>query len=133
MDARTQRIMQDCTKASDAGSMTFPEVVTALMGAGVERYHADLRRAEKTYYMPDGESCVVPAEPIAAATAQAFSAEGVAAAVRAVQAKAIDYREFCARIMAAGCVDYIVSLAGRRAVYFGRTGESYIEPFPQAQ
>jgi hypothetical protein len=31
----------------------------------------------------------------------------------------------------AGCVDYMVSLAGRRAVYC-RTGENYEEMFPSA-
>jgi hypothetical protein len=32
----------------------------------------------------------------------------------------------------ASCVGYMVPLAGRRAVYYGRTGESYVEPFPAA-
>ena len=36
-------------------------------------------------------------------------------------------------ILAAGCVGYFVCLTGRRAVYFGRTGENYIEPFPPAK
>ena len=30
-----------------------------LMEAGVEWYHADLLRSEKTYYLPDGESHAV--------------------------------------------------------------------------
>jgi hypothetical protein len=30
--------------------------VTKLMQVGVERYHADLLRAEKIYYLPSGES-----------------------------------------------------------------------------
>lgn len=121
-----------CTHDSDRGAADFPAIVGRLMAAGVEWYHADLLRAEKTYYLPSGASVVVPCHPLTAPAAAAFSAEGVAAAVHAIQAKRIDYAEFCAHIAAAGCVSYIVSLSGRRAVYSGRTGEAYVEPFPQA-
>jgi uncharacterized protein YbcV (DUF1398 family) len=130
MDARTIDVMTECTAASDEERVTFPEVVAALMAAGVERYHADLLRAEKTYYLPDGGSHVTPTRAIAAPVAHDFSAPGVDAAVRAVQAGRIRYIEFCERIMAAGCTGYVVSLAGRRAVYYGRGGETHVEPFP---
>lgn len=122
--------VQECTDASDQERVTFPEVVAKLAGAGIERYHADLLRAEKIYYLPSGESQRVQAAPIAAVPPAAFTADGVAAAVRAIQRQQIKYREFCERIAEAGCVGYFVSLAGRRAVYYGRTGESYVEPFP---
>ena len=102
------------------------------MAVGTERYHTDLIRGEKTYYLPSGESHVVAHAWAAHAPARDFSASGVEAAVRAVQAKQIRYREFCERIGAAGCVGYFVSLDGRRAVYYGRTGDNYVEPFPGA-
>jgi uncharacterized protein YbcV (DUF1398 family) len=38
--------------------------------------------------------------------------------------------EFLRRIMGAGCAHYEVYIQGRKAVYFGRDGEFYIEPFP---
>ena len=133
MNSHTKAVVEDCTHGSDAERMAFPDVVARLMQAGVERYRADLRRAEKIYYMPDGASHAVPTEAIPVPIADAFSPEGVREAVRAIQAGAIGYKAFCARIMAAGCVDYLVSLAGRRAVYFGRTGESYVELFPGAK
>ena len=122
--------VQECTDASDQERVTFPEVVAKLAGAGIERYHADLLRAEKIYYLPSGESQRVQAAPIAAVPPAAFTADGVAAAVRAIQRQQIKHREFCERIAEAGCVGYFVSLAGRRAVYYGRTGDSYVEPFP---
>ena len=75
----------------------------------------------------------MPAVAASGHPAQAFSAAGVDAAVRAIQAQTISYKEFCDRIVAAGCVDYIVSLVGRRAVYSGRTGENHVEPFPSAK
>jgi uncharacterized protein YbcV (DUF1398 family) len=130
MQEHVASTMQECTDASDQERISFPEVVMKLMQAGVERYHADLLRAEKTYYLPSGESHRVEAAPIAAVPPAAFTAEGVAAAVRAIQQQQIKYREFCERIARAGCVGYFVSLAGRRAVYYGRSGDSYIEPFP---
>ncbi len=132
MESQIKDVLVECTNGSDENRLSFPQVVGKLLAAGVERYHADLQRAEKTYYLPDGASAVVPAAPVATRPAQAFSAGGIAAAVRAIQAQTIDYTEFCERIAAAGCVGYFVSLAGRRAVYFGRTAESYVEPFPPA-
>jgi uncharacterized protein YbcV (DUF1398 family) len=130
MQANVISTMQECTDASDQDRTSFPEVVMKLMQAGVERYHADLLRAEKIYYLPSGESHRVPAAHVEATPAAAFAADGVAAAVRAIQQNKIQYREFCERIAQAGCVGYMVSLAGRCAVYYGRTGDSYVEPFP---
>jgi uncharacterized protein YbcV (DUF1398 family) len=132
MEQRVIDIVEDCTHGSDQGRLTFPEVVAKLMAAGIEQYHADLRRAEKTYYMPGGPSHVAACAPVAG-VGDPFSAAGVATAIREIQAQRIGYVRFCERIAAAGCVGYIVSLAGRRAVYFGRTGECLVEPFPGAK
>ena len=125
--------MQECTDASDQERISFPEVVMKLMQAGVERYHTDLLRGEKTYYLPNGESEVVAGDPVSIAPAREFSAAGVDAAVRDIQPGEIQYRAFCARIAEAGCVGYHVSLAGRRAVYYGRTGDCHVEWFPGAK
>jgi uncharacterized protein YbcV (DUF1398 family) len=132
MDATVKAVMQECTVGSDEERLNFPQVVMKLMEAGVEQYHADLRRAEKTYYTPNGESLALPAAAVETPAAQAFSASDVEVAVRAVQAGGLTYKAFCERIAAAGCVGYLVSLVGRRAVYYGRTGETYVEPFPGA-
>jgi uncharacterized protein YbcV (DUF1398 family) len=132
MQADIIEVMQECTKASDQDRITFPEVVLQLAEAGVERYHAELLRGEKIYYLPSGESHRVQATEIDAMPAADFAAGEVAAAVKAIQQQKIQYREFCERIVRAGCVGYMVSLAGRRAVYYGRTGDSYVEPFPNA-
>jgi uncharacterized protein YbcV (DUF1398 family) len=133
MNEHVKDLMEECTHASDEERIVFGEVVMKLMQAGVERYHADLLRAEKIYYLPTDQSHRVPAANVDTTPPQVFSAEGVAAAVKAIQGQEIKYREFCERIAAAGCVGYIVSLAGRRAVYYGRTGDNYVEPFPAAK
>lgn len=122
--------VDECTAGSDEQRLTFPEVLGRLAAAGIERYRADLVRAEKVYYDADGRSYVTPAKPSRVAPTRIFSAADVDAAVRASQSGAIKYNEFCNRIAAAGCVDYVVSLVGRRAVYYGRGGEAHVEPFP---
>jgi uncharacterized protein YbcV (DUF1398 family) len=131
MNDATITAMRDCTAGSDAGTMIFPQIVARLAAVNVERHHADLVRAEKTYYLPDGTSHTLACHKLDTPPAAPFSAPGVEAAVRAVQAGAIDYQEFCRRIATAGCVFYVVSLQGRRAVYYGRSGEAHVEMFRQ--
>lgn len=131
MEAQVQDLVRTVTAASDEERILFPDVVRMLMDAGVERYHADLVAATKTYYMPDGALAAVSCHPVAA-PASTFAPQAVEAAVRASQARAIGYRTFCTRIAAAGCVGYFVTLAGRRAVYYGRNGDTHTEWFPGA-
>lgn len=130
MNDATKSLVRELTRASDEEWITFPEVVGRLMEAGVERYHADLLRAEKTFFMPDGGFEVVASDALPHPPAQVFSSDGVDAAVRDIQAGRIQYKAFCARIAEAGCVGYFVSLAGARAVYYGRTIDCHVEPFP---
>ena len=122
----------NCMKASFAGT-PFPVVVQRLAGAGVHSYRADLMKLRNTYY--DGAAQAVD-ETIPLADAQAiattFDPDAVAAVVKAIQRKEIGYAEFLRRIMANGCASYEVFLGGRKAVYVGRDGEVYVEPFPQA-
>lgn len=125
-------VIEDCTNASHEERITFGEVVGRLIAAGIERYHVDLVRGESTYFMPDGDSHRVIYEAIGTRPADSFSAGGVLAAVRSIQAGRTKYLTFCRQIMDAGCVGYLVSMQGKRAVYYGRSGETYVEPFPPA-
>ena len=60
MDAAISHVVRGCSRASDENSESFPVVVGKLMEAGIERYHADLVRSEKTFYLPNGWSETVP-------------------------------------------------------------------------
>jgi uncharacterized protein YbcV (DUF1398 family) len=120
----------ECARLSGAGEIDFPEVVRRLSALGVERYHADYSRQELTYYLPDGDSCVVPSPHAATPVAADFSASGVAAAVGQSQRGEHAYHDFVRKTMAAGCVGYFVQITGRRAIYFGRSGDSHVEHFP---
>jgi hypothetical protein len=83
MDAHVKDVVREMSKASDEERITFPEVVKALMEAGIERYHADLVAGRKTYYLPSGDFEETPVDKVGGA-AMKFSAEGVEKAVRAI-------------------------------------------------
>lgn len=89
MTSETIAVLQECTDASDQDRITFPEVVMKLAAAGVERYHADLLRGERTYYLPSGELHRLNAVQITEVPAAAFAATGVEAAIRAIQQQKI--------------------------------------------
>lgn len=125
--------ISDCMTASFADT-PFPVVVQRLAGAGVSAYTADLIALRKTYYDGDAESFDKPL-PLAdsPAVAARFDGATVEATVKAIQRQDIGYAEFLRRIMRAGCARYSVYFGGRKAVYFGRDGDSYTEPFPAAK
>jgi len=133
MNAQFGCIVEECTAASDESRMSFPQVIGKLLSAGVERYHADLVRSEKTYFLPGGESRVIPNDDVGRVPATVFSAASVEGAVKAIQKGEINYKTFCERVMDAGCVGYHVHIAGQRVVYYGRNGDSHTEYFPGAR
>lgn len=132
MNAEQAQVIQGCNKGALTGEIAFPEMVGRLAQIGVERYHADYSRQEITYYLADGDSLVVATLHPSHATATRFSASAVEAAVRQSQRNEHTYPDFIRKTMAAGCVGYFVQIAGRRAIYFGRNGESHVEHFPPA-
>lgn len=123
--------MEDATERSLKGTITFGEVVKNLLAIGVESYDADLVRMEKTYYMPNGETHLEGLDYKGPHIAQDFSEPGVVAALKAIQKQEINYVEFLNRILKAGTTRYIVFLAGRKAIYYGRRGDFHIENFPK--
>jgi ketosteroid isomerase-like protein/uncharacterized protein YbcV (DUF1398 family) len=130
VDHETAAAIEECARASHAGTIRFGAVVAKLLALGVESYHADYRRGETTYYLPGGATHAVPLPTPELAVAEAFSAEGVREAVGGAQRGEVRYPDFVRRTMAAGCIGYWVWLAGRHVVYHGRRGEAYVEPFP---
>ena len=73
MDRAIHDVMVEASRASDEGNQSFGEIVKQLADAGVERYHQDFLRSERTYYLPDGESEVVRNAAVAATPAPLFS------------------------------------------------------------
>lgn len=133
MDAHLTEIAQRCLEGAESNRMTFPQIVGTLMQAGFESYAIDFRRATATYYLPNGDSVVLPTHRAVASIADALDMVALQTAIREAQqlVPGYTYAGFCAKVMAAGCVGYVVSFTGRRAVYFGRTAETHVEHFPK--
>jgi uncharacterized protein YbcV (DUF1398 family) len=132
MDHDKVTVMHECCSLSLQGKISFSEVVSKLQAIGVERYHVDFSRQESTYYLLSGESHVESTGKHPEPVAEVFSPAAVEAAIKQIQRGEIVYTEFLRKIMAAGCAGYFVQITGRRAQYFGRNGDIYIEPFPSA-
>lgn len=135
----TIAVLRECSERSVAGTISFPEVVARLMAVGIEQYHADLYRREKTYYAANGDSHVELERELdpkvfnAHAVAVELNPTGVAEALRRIQHKEIDYQQFLCDIESAGVANYFVYLTGKRAIYTGRNGDAYVEWFPGAR
>jgi uncharacterized protein YbcV (DUF1398 family) len=123
-------VIAECLRLSFADA-PFPEVIRRLAAAGVAAYRADLIGLQKSYY-DSGREHHRSAMPLsdAPAIAVAFDTSAVSATVKAIQRREIGYAEFLRRIMRAGCASYCVFLNGGKAMYFGRDGAFYTEPFP---
>lgn len=133
MDAERIAVAKACLDAAHDGSLSFPEIIGKLVGAGFEGYAVDFRRNVQLYYLPDGDNVELDMPHAAGPTAATFNSAGVEALVRWAQANGPDYSyaAFCNRVKAAGCAGYLVSFLGRRVVYYGRTAETHVEPFPK--
>jgi uncharacterized protein YbcV (DUF1398 family) len=126
-----ESVIRESTEQAFADRMGFPEVVHQLATIGVERYHADLARLEKTYYSAEGASAREPlplSDP--PRIGDALELRAVREAISAIQRRTIAYPEFLRRIMDAGVASYDVYLGGRTAVYSGRHGDRHVERFP---
>ena len=132
MDAERIAIAETCLHAAHDGSLSFPEIVGRLLASGFESYLVDYRRNVQTFYLPDGDSVTLGMPAPSGTVAPAFDAAGVAGQVRLAQAggPGYSYRAFSDHVRDAGCAGYLVSFSGRRVLYFGRTGETHVEHFP---
>lgn len=127
----TPTLLDQCTSGAFDGTIPFPETIRRITVDGAEWYSANLIFGLTTYYGPDLSHHQTPWKEWAPpGIADEFCRDSVKRAIRASQAKEINYREFLRQIAAAGIVYYTVHLKGRKAIYFGRHGDSFVEPFP---
>ncbi|MBZ9649788.1 hypothetical protein K9B33_19810 [Sphingobium sp. 3R8] len=133
MNADQNNCAQNCLDAAEANAMTFPEIVAKLIEAGFESYAIDFRRSTAIYYLPSGESIELgfPADDVPVEAS--FDDDALRAAILEAQtlAPGYTYKGFRLKAKRAGCAGYLVSFLGHRAVYFGRTGDTHVERFPQ--
>lgn len=127
-------IIIETARKTLAGTISFPEVVSLLLAAGVEHYHVDYIGMKKTFYGSDGAMVVTPIDYEGMpGIASEFSLEGIRADILDSQRNGQEYRRFTSRAMEAGVQGYFAFLRGRRVTYFGRQGDQHTEWFPGAE
>ncbi|MBU3641414.1 DUF1398 family protein [Polynucleobacter paludilacus] len=131
MNPNTKEVIEKCARESHAGLLTFPEALGRLIEVGVESYFADYRNQSTTYYLSGNGAFTIPMAIPSIEIPSSFNKEDVVSAIRGAQSDAVRYPEFIKLTMSAGCIGYIVWIAGKYVNYFGRQGEVHIEHFPQ--
>lgn len=130
MNQSIESLIRETLDASNTGRIHFGQVVANLLAAGVESYGIDYRAGRATYYMPDGETLTLALDLPEIDIANDFSGFGIKAAILGAQRGVVMYPEFKRLSQTAGCVGYTVWLSGRHVTYYGRKGETHVEPFP---
>lgn len=126
-------IITPTARATLAGTISFPEVVSRLLAAGVEYYHVDYVAMRKTCYSAAGDMVMTPINfeglpPVAAD----FDAAALRADILDSQRNGQKFRDFSRRAMEAGIQGYYAFLRGKRVTYIGRQGDQHTEWFPGA-
>lgn len=124
------KVIKECTAASLAEQITFPEVVAKLAAGGVERYIVDLVGKKKLTYGKQSETHMAELAFDSITIPAQLNGVVVKQTITDIQQGRIKYQTFLKQIMAAGCSHYEVFITGRKAIYFGRDGAHHIENFP---
>ncbi|BCM24481.1 DUF1398 domain-containing protein [Methyloradius palustris] len=132
MDTTVRDIIENSARQSYEGSIHFGQVIGNLMNAGVESYFADYRSPSTTYYLPSDENIRLILKVPQLKIAHVFDKEAIQNAIRGAQRGEVKYPQFLELSMQAGCIGYFVWITGRHVTYYGRNGETHIEPFPDA-
>lgn len=127
-------VIAEVARKTLAGTMSFPDVVGNLIGAGVEYYHVDYVALRKSFYSAAGDVVVTPLNYEGLpSVAEDFSLDALKANIRDSQQNGQSFRDFTHRAMKAGVQGYYAFLRGKRVTYIGRQGDQHIEWFPGSQ
>jgi uncharacterized protein YbcV (DUF1398 family) len=130
MSEQVKALLEACSRHSENDVRQLRQQRQKLAEAGIEGYYADLYRSVRIYFLRGAEPIQVACPKVDAAVARTFETAVVEAAIQRFRAGGYSYRDFCAKVMTAGCVGYLTSFLDRFAVYFGRTAETVVERFP---
>ncbi len=129
-----EQIVATAAQASLDGTKPFPEIVGALLEAGVEYYHVDYATRRITYYgTDDGRISVAITYENLPSIGADFQVDQLKAAILDSQRNGQKFPEFCRRAMQAGVQAYYAFLRGQRVTYLGRQGDEHVEWFPGAK
>jgi hypothetical protein len=132
---QTTQTPHEVAKASFEGTetntLTFPEGVRMIAAAGFNGYLVDYCAGTRTYHHSNGEAFTfrgLPYPPV-----DTFDAELVKAAIKEAQllVPGYTYQGFSRKVTGlGGAAGYLVSIVGKRVLYFGMNGETHTEYFP---
>ncbi len=128
------KLITEAARATLAGTLPFPEIVSNLIAAGVEYYHVDYACLRTTFYSAEGDAVITPIlfEDLPAISPE-WDIDALKAAILDSQRNGQKFRDFTRRAMAAGVQGYFAFLRGQRVTYLGRKGDQHTEWFPGAR
>ncbi|MCW7470526.1 DUF1398 domain-containing protein [Leptospira kanakyensis] len=109
----------------------FPVLAEVLRSAGVQSNRWSLPSCQSVYRMKDG-SVVQQGTPLVSGVFEIanFDREALISALRTDQEGRSTFPEFLKAAWEAGVIGYDVDFIGRKVVYYGVNGESYLEEYP---
>jgi uncharacterized protein YbcV (DUF1398 family) len=112
----------------------FPVLAEVLRQAGVLMNRWTLPSCQSVYLMKEG-SVVQQGTPLVLGMHEIpqFDREALIKALRADQAGNSTFPEFLQATWQAGVVSYDADFIGRKVIYFGAHGESYLEEYPAVE
>lgn len=112
----------------------FPVLAEVLRQAGVQMNRWSLPSCQSIYLMKEG-SVVQQGSPLVAGTHEIpkFDREALITAIRTDQEGRSTFPEFLQAAWKAGVVGYDADFIGRKVIYYGSNGESYLEEYPAVQ
>lgn len=129
-----QQTITEIAARTAAGTISFPEVVAALLAAGVEYYHIDYVGMRQTCYSAGGETFALPLGlAVSSPVAANFDGTELRAAILDSQRNGQKFADFTRRARQAGVQGYYAFLRGQRVTYLGRQGDQHVEWFPGAK
>lgn len=109
----------------------FPVLAEVLRQNGVQMNRWTLPSCQSVFLMEEG-SVVQQGVPLVTGVHEVpkFDREALVTALRTDQEGRSTFPEFLQAAWRAGVVGYDADFIGRKVVYFGATGESYLEEYP---
>lgn len=109
----------------------FPVLAEVLRQAGVQMNRWSLPSCQSVFVMKEG-SVVQQGIPLVAGTHEVpkFNRDALIAAIRTDQEGRSSFPEFLLATWRAGVVGYDADFMGRKVIYYGAQGESYLEEYP---
>lgn len=108
----------------------FPVLAEVLRQAGVQMNRWSLPSCQSVFLMKEG-SVVQQGSPLVTGTHEVpkFDREALIKAIRTDQEGLSTFPEFLQAAWKAGVVGYDADFVGRKVVYYGSNGESYLEEY----